>query len=72
MDLQAIYPPHLVPDVLTSIKDFYINTYQDQFYVQTPPFFKLFLWIELLYQVPVMIWGLGGLYRSEYLVAATN
>ncbi|CAG8979442.1 hypothetical protein HYALB_00011955 [Hymenoscyphus albidus] len=65
MDLQAIYPPHLVPDILTSLKDFYVNTYHDQYYVNTPPFFKLFLWIELLYQVPVMIWGLGGLYRNS-------
>jgi hypothetical protein len=66
MDLQAIYPPFMVPGFMLSLKNFYINTYKDQFFVETPPFFKLFIWSELFFQAPVMFWALGGLYRSEY------
>ncbi|KAG9238967.1 transmembrane protein 6/97 [Amylocarpus encephaloides] len=65
MDLQPIYPPHLLPEILVSLKDFYVRNYNDQFYINTPNFFRVFLWIEFVYQVPVMIWGLGGLYRNS-------
>jgi len=51
---------------MNGIKEFYINTYQDQFFMKTPPFFAFFMWTELLYQTPVMIWGIGGLLRSAY------
>lgn len=67
MDLQAIYPASSVPGFMLSLKNFYVNTYKDQFFVQTPPFFKMFMWSELLFQAPVMMWALGGLYRSELL-----
>jgi hypothetical protein len=52
---------------MAGIKDFYITTYQDQFFIQTPPFFEFFMWTELLYQTPVMIWGIGALLRSMCL-----
>jgi hypothetical protein len=65
MDLQAIYPASLVPNFMLNLKAFYINTYKDQFFINTPPFFKAFMWSELLFQAPVMIWAVGALYRSE-------
>ncbi|EPE31283.1 hypothetical protein GLAREA_12586 [Glarea lozoyensis ATCC 20868] len=65
MDCQAIYPPQSTPAVLTSLKEFYIRNYNDQFYVKTPQFFKTFLWFELLYQAPAMAWGIQGLYKDS-------
>jgi hypothetical protein len=67
MGLQAIYPPRYTPAILTSLKHFYVRNYNDQFYVQTPQFFKSFLWFEAVYQAPVMAWGIRGLYNSKIM-----
>lgn len=66
MDLQAIYPAHLTPSFMQNLKAFYINTYKDDFFINPPPFFKAFMWSELLFQAPVMIWAVPALYQSEY------
>ncbi|RKF56032.1 integral membrane protein [Erysiphe neolycopersici] len=65
VDLQAIYPPWMVPEMLQKVKNYYIETYHDRFFVNPTPFFRFFISIELLYQVPVMIWGLRALYYNS-------
>ncbi|RAL58953.1 hypothetical protein DID88_009244 [Monilinia fructigena] len=65
MDLQALYPPSLTPTFLTSIKNFYITTYNDQFFISPPIYFQLFIWLELLVHVPVSFWAIGGLLRDS-------
>ncbi|KAB8292533.1 hypothetical protein EYC80_008243 [Monilinia laxa] len=65
MDLQALYPPSLTPSFLTSIKNFYITTYNDQFFISPPIYFQLFIWLELLVHVPVSFWAIGGLLRDS-------
>ena len=64
VDLQPIYPPSLIPAWMTGITDFYVNTYHDQFFVNTPPFFNFFLYTELFIQIPTEIWAIGALRRS--------
>jgi hypothetical protein len=73
MDMQAIYPQHLIPTFMNNLRDFYVGTYKDQFYVMepAPAFFQAFLWMELLYEVPVMVWALGALWNSELLFRFT-
>jgi len=61
VDLQALYPTSIVPAFMSSITDFYRDTYKDQFFVSAPPFFKLFMWLELLYHVPTCLWTYWGL-----------
>ncbi|KAF7857933.1 hypothetical protein EAF04_009290 [Stromatinia cepivora] len=65
MDLQALYPPHLTPSFLTTIKTYYITTYHDIFFISPPIYFKLFIWLELLVHVPVSFWAVGGLLRDS-------
>jgi hypothetical protein len=65
MDLQAIYPSSMIPSFMHRLRAYYVNTYKDQFFVNTPPFFKAFMWSELLFQAPVMIWAVGALYRGR-------
>lgn len=65
VDLQALYPPSMVPEFMVNIKAFYLNTYHDQFFVQTPPFFEFFMWTEIFFQGPVMLWGIGALLRGK-------
>jgi hypothetical protein len=65
VDLQPLYPQSLIPGWMQSITDFYIDTYNDLFFIGTPPpFFEFFMYTEMLIQVPVMIWGIGGLLRG--------
>ncbi|CZR62660.1 related to integral membrane protein [Phialocephala subalpina] len=65
MDLQALYPPSLVPAFMENLKSFYINTYNDQFFINTPLFFKTFMWTEILYQAPVSLWAIPALLRND-------
>lgn len=66
MDLQALYPPSLVPTFMANLKSFYINTYNDQFFIDMPLFFKTFMWTEILYQAPVSLWAIFALLRSMF------
>jgi hypothetical protein len=65
MDLQTIYPASITPKFLTSIKDYYIETYHDQFFVSPPIYFQLFIWLELVVHVPVSFWAVGALLKGE-------
>lgn len=51
---------------MVNIKKFYLDTYKDLFFVNTPPFFEFFMWTEVFFQAPVMAWGIVALHRSEY------
>ncbi|RKF76500.1 hypothetical protein GcM3_078027 [Golovinomyces cichoracearum] len=65
IDLQVIYDPSLVPAFLKKAKGFYVERYKDRFFIDPPPFFKLFVWSEVFVQAPVMLWSLSGLYRNS-------
>ncbi|KAL2061517.1 hypothetical protein VTL71DRAFT_6894 [Oculimacula yallundae] len=65
MDLQAIYPPSIVPGFMKALDDYYINSHYDQFFVHKPPFFRAFIWSEVFFQAPVMLWSLGALRQAS-------
>lgn len=65
VDLQTIYPPSFVPAFVKEVRIFYIKRYNDQFFIDPPPFFKFFALSELFYQAPVMAWSLSGLYYNS-------
>lgn len=64
MDMQAIYPPAIVPRFMTALENWYVENYHDQFFVTKPAFFRAFIASELLYQAPVMIIALRLLRQS--------
>ena len=66
VDMQALYPPSIVPTFALNIKKWYIEAYHDDFFVHTPAWFTLFIISEVVYQVPVMIWAIGALLRSAF------
>jgi hypothetical protein len=57
VDLEPIYPVHLIPQFMTDIKEYYIAGWRDQNFITPTPTFLGFIWSEALIQVPVMIWG---------------
>jgi len=61
VDLQGIYPAHLIPTFMSRISAFYLETYNDLFFVYHPPFFQAFMWSELLFQAPVGVWAIINL-----------
>lgn len=46
------------------IRQFYIDTYHDQFFTQPPAWFSMYAWMELLYHLPLSMWAVPALLRS--------
>lgn len=72
VDLYPIYPGSLIPRVMSDIRKFYINTYQDQFFTRPPSWFTMYMWMEALYHLPLSCWAVGALLRGMYLALMTS
>lgn len=51
---------------MNDIRTFYIETYHDRFFSHPPAWFTMYLWLELVYHVPLSFWAVGALLRSPY------
>lgn len=58
------YPAGLFPHWSRAIYDFYVSNYNDPLYVRDPPFFKLFVMIEIVLAVPLSLWGIRGIIQG--------
>lgn len=47
-----------------SIRKFYIDTYHDRFFIAPPSWFMLYIWMEVIYHVPLSFWAIGALVRG--------
>jgi len=65
VDLYPLYPVSVVPGWMTGLRKFYVRTYKDAFFVSPPPFFQLYLYLELLYHLPLSMWAIGALWRDD-------
>ncbi|KAL1301996.1 hypothetical protein AAFC00_002450 [Neodothiora populina] len=68
VDLTPLYPAKLKPAFLTDLRTYYVETYRDQFFVAPPAWFNTYMYMELLYHVPLSVWSLGALLRNDPLV----
>lgn len=50
-----------MPARLLSAQEYYKNFFNDQLVIAQPPWFHLFSLIELLYQLPLVLWGIWAL-----------
>ena len=75
VDLQAIYPPHLIPDPMKEIVDYYLTTYNDPLIggvmgffgpakAESFHWFRTFVIMEAWWQLPVFLLGMRGLYKG--------
>lgn len=64
VDLTPLYPLHLKPEFMTTLRTWYIQTYRDQFFVSPPAWFDLYMYMELIYHVPLSFWAVGALLRG--------
>ncbi|KAJ5728112.1 hypothetical protein N7493_004442, partial [Penicillium malachiteum] len=69
IDTAPLQPSWLRTELSQQLRDFYISTYRDKFFEEPAPvWFTTFIWMELLYHVPLSIWAIGGLLRDHPLV----
>ncbi|KAI0729956.1 transmembrane protein 6/97 [Fomitopsis betulina] len=76
VDLQAIYPPHLVPAAMKGIIDYYLTAYNDPLIggvmgffgpakAESFNWFRTFVIMEAWWQLPVFLLGMRGLYKDS-------
>ena len=66
IDTVPLLPPVMVTSLSHTLRDFYITTYRDKFFSEPPTWFTAFIWMELLYHVPLSLWAVWGLLRGEF------
>lgn len=71
VDLAGYYPSAIRPSFTITIRDYYVNTYRDRFFIDPPLWFKGFILLELVYHVPLTCWAIFALLRgaSTYIAA---
>lgn len=65
VDLTPFYPTSIKPQLLLDIRNWYISTYKDRFFVEPPAFFTTFAILEAVYHLPLSVWAVGAILRGE-------
>ncbi|KAG0156625.1 Integral membrane protein, putative [Penicillium digitatum] len=68
IDTVPLLPPILQTNLSHQLREFYITTYRDKFFEDPPIWFTVFIWMELLYHLPLSIWATRGLLEGHPLV----
>jgi len=66
VDLAPLWPTAIKPAFLDTIRTYYIETFRDQFFSSPPAWFNAYIWMELIYHVPLSIWAIGALLRGMF------
>ncbi|KXT07548.1 hypothetical protein AC578_10117 [Pseudocercospora eumusae] len=64
VDIYPLYPPSLIPTFMTDLRRWYIHTYNDQFFVKPPAWFTLYIWLELIYHIPLSLYAVQALWSN--------
>ena len=64
VDLAPLYPSHLKPTFIITLREWYISTYADRFFTHPPAWFNMYMYMELIYHVPLSFWAVGALIRG--------
>lgn len=65
VDLYPLYPESIKPEFMHDLRKWYIETYNDQFFVKPPAWFSMYMWMEAFYHLPLSVWAVGAILRSE-------
>ncbi|KAF2721472.1 hypothetical protein K431DRAFT_224202 [Polychaeton citri CBS 116435] len=65
VDITPLYPTHLKPQFMTDLRQWYISIYRDRFFISPPAWFEMYMYLELLYHVPVSVWAIKALLRDD-------
>lgn len=72
VDLAGFYPTSVRPTFTLAIRDYYIDTYRDRFFIDPPLWFKGFMLLELVYHLPLSLWAIPAILRGESLNDSTS
>ncbi|TKX26663.1 hypothetical protein C1H76_1195 [Elsinoe australis] len=65
VDLYPLWPSQLRPAYMTTLRQFYISTYRDQFFVSPPAWFNVYIYLELIYHVPLCLWVIPAILNND-------
>ena len=65
IDAQLVLPETTFPDVLIRLKQRYAEEYQDYLMVEKPHFFVALVWLELVFQWPLVLLNIYGILSSK-------
>ncbi|KAJ5081331.1 hypothetical protein NUU61_009595 [Penicillium alfredii] len=69
IDTAPLQPAIVRTDFSQQLRDFYVATYHDKFFSEPiPVWFNVFIWLEVLYHVPLSLWAIRGLLRDHPMV----
>lgn len=51
---------------MTTLREWYITIYADRFFTQPPAWFNMYMYMELVYHVPLSLWAIGALIRGGF------
>lgn len=66
IDTVPLLPTFLQTNLSYQLREFYITTYRDKFFEDPPTWFTVFIWMELLYHLPLSIWATRGLLKGNF------
>ncbi|XVF43393.1 hypothetical protein PTKIN_Ptkin02bG0036600 [Pterospermum kingtungense] len=65
IDAQMVLPQTSFPEVLVRLKQRYAEEYQDYLMVEKPHFFVALVWLELVFQWPLVLLNIYGILASK-------
>ncbi|XVF45133.1 hypothetical protein PTKIN_Ptkin02bG0180900 [Pterospermum kingtungense] len=65
IDAQMVLPQTSFPEVLVRLKQRYAEEYQDYLMVEKPHFFLALVWLELVFQWPLVLFNIYGILASK-------
>ncbi|GMJ13405.1 hypothetical protein like AT2G32380 [Hibiscus trionum] len=65
IDAQLVLPKTAFPEVVVRLKQRYAEEYQDYLMVEKPHFFVALVWLELIFQWPLVLLNIYGILTSK-------
>ncbi|KAK0509433.1 hypothetical protein JMJ35_007827 [Cladonia borealis] len=66
LDFIPLYPIPL-PSWCQALYTYYRTHYNDPLYARDPPFFRFYVALEVVYNVPVSLWAIRGLVKDDIM-----
>jgi len=67
LDSYILWPKAYVPGFMTTLRQYYMATYKDQFFTKPPAWYIYYVVQEVIYQLPTCISSIQGLYTGKQI-----
>jgi hypothetical protein len=66
--MTTIYPTEYIPEISKKLLAFQAANYKDMFFVSPPAWFRMYMWMELFFHVPISLWSSGAVWFCAVLL----